>query len=248
MNHAQLLEAAARLSALGAKEIGLHCRLASNAGNEAYYPAVADFLFSLAAELRNRLGIEVSCCDIGGGIGRNQNLPRIGTLIRGRFRAAFPNREGPAIYTELGRYALQRHGILVCRVAEVRERSRPYMILDASASALPWLTEHRERPHISVVGNCSRRGRQVWTVYGCSADSRDRFSDKAMLPAVSPGTVVAIHNAGAYCASAQNCLNMLPFWDSYLYTRQGEIVSVDALTASEEMPRCPPVCSHRSRQ
>lgn len=235
MNHDQLLAAAARLSELGAKEIGLHCQIFSNSRNEAYYPSVADLLFSLAAELRNRLGVEVSCCDLGGGIGRDQDLPHIGSVIRDRFRAAFPNGDGPAIFTELGRYPLQRHGILVCRVAEVREHSRPYMILNASASALPWLTERRERPHISVVGNCGRSGRMVWAVYGCSADSRDRFSDRAMLPPVSPGAVVAIHNAGAYGASAQNRLNMLPSWDGYLYTRQGEIVSADRFTASEEM-------------
>lgn len=234
MSHTQLLDAAARLGELGAKEIGLHCHLFSNARNEAYYPAVADLLFSLAAELRNRLGIEVCCCDLGGGIGRDQSLPKIGTVIRDRYRTAFPNGDGPAVFTELGRYLIQCHGIFVCRVAEMRERSRPYMILDASASALPRLTEHRERLHISVVGNCSRRGRQVWTVYGCSADSHDRFSDRAMLPPVSSGAVVAIHNAGAYAASAQNRLNMLPLWNSYLYTRQGEIVSADVLTASAE--------------
>ena len=235
MNHDRLLAAAARLSELGAKEIGLHCQLASNVKNGDDYPAVADLLFSLAAELRNRLGVEIACCDLGGGIGKDQNLPKIGTVIRDRFREAFPNSDGPAIFTELGRCLLQPHGILVCRVAEVREHSRPYMILDASASALPWLTEHRERPHISVVGNCGRSGRRVWAVYGCSADSHDRFSDRAMLPSVSPGAVVAIHNAGAYGASAQNCLNMLPSCDSYLYTCRGDIVSADPLTASEEM-------------
>ena len=234
MSSDQIYGAAALLCRLGVEEIGLHCHLAANAQSETYYPAAAALQFSFAVQLQDQLGICISCCDLGGGIGINkplQNLPRIGTMIREHFRTAFPGSNGPALYTELGRYALGRHGSLVSRVVEVRERSRRYMILDASAAELPRLVLHRGNQHISVVGDCTRQGRLVYSVHGCTADSLDRFNDRAVLPEVAPGTLVAIHGVGAYGESARCRLCMLPDRESYLYTREGLIVSAAMVKA-----------------
>lgn len=219
----QIFAAAARLSALGVEEIGLHCHLASGAQSEGYYPAAAKLLFSLAAELGQH-DIFIACCDLGGGIGSNKplvNLPRIGAAIREQCRKAFPEGREPALCTELGHYVLGDHGILVSRVVEVRERSRRYVVLDASAAALSRLLLHRVTPHLSVVGNCSREGRLVYSVHGCTPDSLDRFHDRAVLPEVRPDSFIAIHGAGAYAEAAQSRLCMLPDCGSYLYTCQG---------------------------
>lgn len=222
----QILHAALRLSNAGVEEIGIHCHLFANARQEAYYPAVADLLFSLAAELRSRFDIRISCCDLGGGIGIGHplpNLPHIGAQIRSLYQAAFPNGEGPALYTELGRFALGRHGILVCRVVEVRERSRRHVILDVSAPIFPY----QRNSHISVVGNCRREGRLVYAIHGCTPSPHDRFCDRTVLPEVQPGTLLAIHDAGAYDESAGSRLCMLPHRHSYLYTCTMQIIPAD---------------------
>lgn len=226
MSREQILQAALRLSDAGVKEIGLHCHPFANTRQDADYPAVADLLFSLAAELQSRFDLHVSCCDLGGGIGIGQPLPNlthIASQIRALYQDAFSKGNGPALYTELGQYALGRHGILVCRVVEVRERSRLHMIVDASAPPFPY----QRQAHISVVGNCRREGRLVYSIHGCTPNLHDRFSDRAVLPEVQTGTLLAIHEAGAYDESIGRRLYMLPHCRSYLYTRTRQILSAE---------------------
>ncbi len=226
MSREQILDAALRLRTAGVEEIGLQCHLFANTKQDISYLAAADLLFSLAAELRSRYDIHVSCCDLGGGLGIGRplpNLPHIGSQIRSKYRAAFPEGSGPALYTELGQYALGRHGILVCRAVEVREQSRRHVILDASAPVFP-----RQRDfHISVVGNCRRGGRLLYSIHGCTPSPHDRFCDKAVLPEIQPGALLAIHDAGAYHESVGSRLCMLPDHQSYLYTRTMQILSAE---------------------
>ena len=231
MSRAQIFAAAQRLAALGVTELGIHCHLASNAQKADYYPAVAREVFALAKALRQETGLRVTCCDLGGGIGAHPAAPlsQLGALVRAQYRADFSPDWMPAVYTELGRCVLGRHGLLVSRVAEVRERSRRYAVVDASVANLPEVLLRRSEVRLSVVGNCAREGRLVYSVHGCTADAQDRFCDRAMLPTLSPGTLVAFHDAGAYCASMQLCLSMLPPCRSYLYTRAGSIVDADTL-------------------
>lgn len=234
MNREQIFAAAEKLRALGVQELGLHCHLAGSSLSEAYYPAAAAALFRLAEELADRKNIRVSVCDIGGGLGlpahtegEQLNLPHIGTLVRDRYREIFSDSFAPAVYTELGRFVLAPHGLLVSRVVEVRERDRHYAVLDASVGNIPGLIVHRAAPHISVVGSCSRKDRKVYSVHGCSADSRDRFCDRTMLPLLHPGDLVAIHSAGAYAQAAQWLSSLLPPAGGYVYTLDGAIVRAD---------------------
>ncbi len=223
----QIFVSAQRLADLGAKNIGLHCHLASRARKEGYYPAVAQELFSLANALQKETGICAFCCDLGGGIDAVPLSPlsRIGALVREQYRTCFSM--APTIYTELGRFVSERHGILVSRVVEVRERSRHYVVLDASVAKLPAVLLHRSEPHISVVGNCARDKRLVYSVHGCTPDALDRFCDRAVLPQVQPGDLVALRMAGAYAESMQMQLCMLPPCRSYVYTLNGTIEATD---------------------
>ena len=231
MDRAQLMAAAGRLKALGAKQIGLHCHLASPAGSETFYPAVASMLFRLAGEVLLQTGARISCIDLGGGISvtRETNsgmvqLSRTGALVREAYRNDLPDGLSPAIHTEFGRYAIARHGLLVCRVAEVRERTRRYAILDASTAQLPDLLLGGVRHPISVVGNCGKTGRAVYSVHGCTPDARERICDRAILPPLEPGSLLAIHFAGACCESMQFSRAMLPGAGSWIYTIDGRFV------------------------
>ncbi len=238
MSKEQIFEAARLLQKLGVEEIGLHCHLSNNSQKDTYYPAQAKTLFSLAAELRKTTGIRVACCDLGGGIGVDpaagaplQCLSHIGAGVRACYREFFPEQPGPALYTELGRYLVGPHGILLSRVVEVRERLRRFAILDASIAncARPMLNSGLQ--HLSVVGDCRRTGRVVYSVHGCTSDSVDRFDDRAVLPELYPGRLVAIRKVGAYAQSMQSGMCMLPPCPAYIYTRYGEIRPADEVTA-----------------
>ena len=230
MDRAELFKSVRRLRALGAKQIGLYCCLPSHDGGESVYPAAASMLFRLAGEILTQTGVRISCIHLGGlgFIGDASRgtlqLSRVGALIRDAFRNDLPDGHAPELHTEFGRYAVARHGLIVCRVAEVREQTRRCAIVDASTAQVPDLLLGGVRHPISVVGNCGKSGRSVYSVHGCTPDVRERFCDRAILPTLKPGSLLVIRFAGACCESMQFSRAMLPRPGSWLYTCDGRFV------------------------
>ncbi len=231
MERSQIMASAARLRDLGVRQIGLHCHASSGGCDEGFYSAAAVHLIRLAKEVFVETGIRVDCIDPGGGLDVRSDPPRgmvqlsrVGALVRDVFENELPAGFAPAIHTEFGRYAVARHGLLISRVAEVRERTRTYAILDTSTAQLPDLLLGGARHPISVIGNCAKRGRKVYSVHGCTPDARERICDRAILPALEPGSLVAIHHSGACCESMQLSRALLPRAGSFLYTREGQFV------------------------
>lgn len=230
MSREQIFEAARMLSGFGVREIGLHCHLSGNACYDAYYPAAASVLFQLAEDLQRETGIRVCSIDPGGGIGlrsgetnRTTQFTSLVSPLRDEYRQWFAGTWKPAIYTEFGRHAIARHGLMITSVAEVRERSRLYAILDVSTAQIPGVLMSSIR-QLSVVGNLARSGRRVYSVHGCTPNARERICDRAVLPPIRPGALIAIRDAGAYCESVRSSGCLLPECGSYLYTREGEFV------------------------
>lgn len=223
MSREQVIEAAKALSRLGIPEIGLHCHLP---GCDGSYPSAAGVLLRLAAELK-QLGVDIRIVDPGGGLSLSAkpgqpapHLSSLGARVAEEY-ADLPDGLQPALYTEFGRCAIARHGILLSRVAELRERLRSYAILDMSAAQFPRI---HGAQRISVVGNCAKSGRRVYYVYGCTPDAQELICDRAILPPLSVGTLVALHESGAYRQSIQASGCMLPSCGGYLFTCGGEIV------------------------
>ena len=228
MSREQVLETAKALSDLGVREIGLHCHISGGALGAEDYPFLASILLELAKEL-SASGVKIAAIDPGGGLadGTEPGHPTIHmSAVGAQMRKVFdklPEGFQPALYTEFGRFAIDRHGILLSRVAELRERGRSYAILDLSASQLARWPNHVVQ-RISVVGNCVRSGRKVYSVHGCTTAARELLCDRAILPPLNVGTLVALHGCGAYCRSAQSRRGLLPPCGSYLFTLDGEIV------------------------
>ena len=69
MTKDQLMEAYSTLKAEGAEEFGMHAFLASNTISNDYYPALAKILFSLAVEIKEKTGVQLSFINLSGGVG-----------------------------------------------------------------------------------------------------------------------------------------------------------------------------------
>ena len=228
MSREHVIETAQALSRLGVREIGLHCHISGGALGEEDYSFLASILLELAEEL-SESGVRITAIDPGGGLadGTEPGRPTIhmsavGAQMR-RVFAELPEGLQPALYTEFGRFAIARHGILISRVAELRERGRSYAILDLSASQLSRWPNHGVQ-RISVVGNCARSGRKVYSVHGCTTAARELLCDRAILPPLRVGTLVALHGCGAYCRIDQSRRGLLPSCGSFLFTLGGELV------------------------
>lgn len=231
MSREQIMTSAARLAELGRREIGLHCHLSGNSMEEQYYPAAARLLLELAQEIEDKTACRIRIIDIGGGIGipmrpkePSVNLPKVGALLREEYGFSACK---PTLYTELGRWVVGRHGLLLSRVVELRERGRCYIVLDATAASNPGLLLHRHHQSISRVGSCAKSGRVVYSVQGCTADAIDRFNDCAILPPCAPGDLLALHDVGAYCRYQGGAFFMPEAYQGYLYTTDGSFAPVE---------------------
>ena len=126
MTRAQIAEAFTRLSAMGAKEFGIHAFLASNTTTDDYYPTLAMQLFRLAVELHEETGAHIGFINLSGGVGipyrpdgHHPDILAIGDGVRRVYEQILvPAGMGDVkIFTEMGRFMLGPYGCLVTKLS-----------------------------------------------------------------------------------------------------------------------------------
>ena len=207
MTRAQIIEAVSILLGKGVKEFGLHAFLASNMQNEDYWPRLAEILFELAADVRDKYGVAVSFINLSGGIGipyRPEEAPVDIAAVGERVKEVFENESKkrglalPAVKAELGRYMTGPYGILVSRVIHMKHIYREYAGLDACAANLMRPAMYGSYHHITVLGKENDEPDTVYDVTGGLCENNDKFAVNRLLPKIEPGDLVAIHDAGAH--------------------------------------------------
>ncbi|MSS83209.1 diaminopimelate decarboxylase [Actinomycetaceae bacterium WB03_NA08] len=206
MTREQIFTALASLQQRGARRFGVHCMAGSNSLNPTYYPELAREVFTLAVEIKNRLGIELEFVNFGGGVGipyREDEEPldihAIGLGVQKVYAAILsPAGLEPALFTELGRYIAGPAGILVTRVRHIKDSYKRYVGVDASASDLLRPAMYGAYHHITVAGREDEDGTTLVDVVGSLCENNDKFAIDRRLPEVSPGDILIIHDAGAH--------------------------------------------------
>lgn len=207
MTREQIFEAVGILKEKGVKEFGLHAFLASNMQNGDYWPKLAEILFELAAEVRERFGVRISFVNLSGGIGipyRPEEKPvdirAVGKHVKEAFEkeAEKSGLPMPSIKAELGRYMTGPYGILVARVIHMKHIYREYAGLDACAANLMRPAMYGSYHHITVFGKENETPDTLYDVTGGLCENNDKFAVNRLLPKLEPGDLVAIHDAGAH--------------------------------------------------
>lgn len=204
MDTREILRVAQRLKERGVKEVGLHCHLKSNVENVRYWGQLLKLLHAVA----QKTPIEIAYFNLGGGV-----LPSSCTdpkpleiqVVADYIRSCAEQLQlTQPIQTEFGRYMIGPHGILISRVFMVKpfySEDRPLAIIDAGVNKIMKHVGNHMQFHVSVVGRRETAGRRFYALCGPLSDHLDRMAKKYMLPELSPGELVALHGAGAYCAS-----------------------------------------------
>jgi diaminopimelate decarboxylase len=121
-----------------------------------------------------------------------------------RLRAAFP---GVTLRVELGRYIVAEAGVYLTRVIDRKiSRGKTYLVTDGGLHhqlAASGNFGQRIRRNFPVAAASPARGPQERvSVVGCLCTPLDLLADDVMLPALGPGDLVAIFQAGAYGLTA----------------------------------------------
>ena len=206
MTKAQLIQGFKDLKAEGVKYFGIHSFLASNTVTNDYYPELARQLFELAVEVKEKTGVSVSFINLSGGVGVNyrpeQKANDIAVIGEGVHRV-FDEVLVPAglgnvkIFTELGRFMLAPHGLLVTKVRHRKETYRIYIGVDASAVNLMRPAMYDAYHHITNMTNPNGK-LEVVDVVGSLCENNDKFAKQRELPQARVGDTLVIHDTGAH--------------------------------------------------
>lgn len=206
MTRAQLIQGFKNLKAEGVKTFGIHSFLASNTVTNDYYPELARQLFTLAVEIRDEAGVELSFINLSGGIGVNyrpeeeaNDIAVIGEGVRKVYEEVLTpaGLGGIKIFTELGRFMLAPHGLLVTKVLHRKKTYRDYVGVDASAVNLLRPAMYGSYHHITNISNPDGPV-EVVDVVGSLCENNDKFAKQRELPQARVGDSLVIHDTGAH--------------------------------------------------
>ena len=207
MTRAQIAEAFSRLSAMGAKEFGIHSFLASNTLSNDYYPALARILFQLAVELKQETGVHITFINLSGGVGISyhpdqpaNDIFAIGEGVRKAYEEILvpAGMDDVSIYTELGRFMLAPYGHLVTRAIHAKHIYKEYIGVDACACNLMRPAMYGSYHHITVMGKENAPCDHKYDVVGGLCENNDKFAIDRMLPEIESGDLLVIHDTGAH--------------------------------------------------
>lgn len=206
MTRDQLIQGFKDLKAEGVKEFGIHSFLASNTVTNDYYPELARQLFTLAVQIKEEAGVELSFINLSGGIGVNyrpeetaNDIAVIGEGVHKVFdEVLVPAGLGDIkIFTELGRFMLAPHGLLVTKVLHRKKTYRDYVGVDASAVNLLRPAMYGSYHHITNMTNPNGKI-EVVDVVGSLCENNDKFAKERELPEARLGDTLVIHDTGAH--------------------------------------------------
>lgn len=214
----------------GASRFGLHMMTGSNVLDADYFPFVTRKLLEVAAEVREELGIEVECMNVGGGFGvpyrpdeESLELGRVAGGVRAAFDEAYRGRPEPTLMVEPGRFVTADAGFLVTRVHVIKQGYKKFVGVDAGTNDLPRPAVYGAYHHITVLGKEDAADAEAVNVVGRLCENNDQFARDRLLPPVEVGDVLVIHNAGGHCYAMGHNYNGRPRAAEYLLTENGDL-------------------------
>ena len=206
MTKAQLIQAFKDLKKLGVKKFGIHALLASNTITNCYYPELARQLFELAVEIVAETDVDLDFINLSGGVGvpyhpeeKANDILAIGQGVRQAYEEILePVGLGKVkIFTELGRFMLAPHGLLVTKVLHKKQTYRTYIGLDASAVNLLRPAMYGAYHHITNMDHPDGQT-EIVDVVGDLCENNDKFAIQRELPITNIGDTLVIHDTGAH--------------------------------------------------
>ncbi|MDR1939827.1 MAG: diaminopimelate decarboxylase [Clostridiales bacterium] len=203
----QLIEGFKLLKRKGAERFGIHSFLASNCLDENYYPSLARLLFKVAVELKESFDIEISFFNLSGGIGipyrpsdKRVDVYKVASNVKKAYEEILvpAGLGGVSLCTELGRYVAGPYGQLVTTAVHKKDIYKSYIGVDACAVNLMRPAMYRAYHHITVLGKEDAPATRLYDVVGSLCENNDKFAIDRMLPEISTGDILTIHDAGAH--------------------------------------------------
>ena len=207
MTREQVFTAMETMKKKGVEHFGLHAFLVSNTVSNDYYPMLAEELFALAVELKEKLDIHIAFINLSGGVGipyrpdqESNDIMAIGEAVHKVYdRILVPAGMGDvALFTEMGRFMLAPYGCLVTTAINEKHTHKEYIGVDACAVDLMRPAMYGAYHHITVLGKEDQPCDHVYDVTGSLCENNDKFAIDRPLPEIEQGDILVIHDTGAH--------------------------------------------------
>lgn len=207
MTTEQIFEAYKILKAKGAQEFGIHAFLASNTVTNDYYPMLAEVLFKLAVELKEKTGCHITFINLSGGVGipykpdqEPNDILAIGEGVHKVYEKVLlpAGMDDVALCCEMGRFMMGPYGCLVTKAIHEKHIYKEYIGVDACAANLMRPAIYGAYHHITVAGKENVPCDHVYDVTGSLCENCDKFAIDRKLPKIDMGDYLIIHDAGAH--------------------------------------------------
>lgn len=207
LTRSQMMDAYRIAREKGVTRFGIHTMVASNELDPDYFLETAEILFRLILEIRNELGVTIEFANLGGGIGipyrPEQQAVDLEYMSRGIRRLyediiVANGLEPLRLNFESGRAVTGPYGFLVTQVLHIKNTYKNFAGMDACMVNLMRPALYGAYHHITVVGKEDLPADRLYDVTGSLCENNDKFAIDRLLPEVSPGDLLVIHDAGAH--------------------------------------------------
>lgn len=203
----QLLEAYGELRERGVQRFGLHAMIVSNELSVDALAANARMLFELALEVHQQTGVRIEMINLGGGVGvayhpdqTPVDLQEFGSRVHAAYQELLAGTplDPMQLMMENGRSMTGPYGVLVTKAVHTKHTYRDYIGVDASMANLMRPGMYDAYHHITVLGKGDQPADRTYDIVGSLCENNDKFAIQRPLPAIQPGDLLAIHDAGAH--------------------------------------------------
>ncbi|KPV65156.1 MAG: Diaminopimelate decarboxylase [Candidatus Bathyarchaeota archaeon BA1] len=177
-------------------------------------------LLDFVGLLKNKLGVDIECIDLGGGLGikygetsraltPEEYATAIIPVVRDKINEYGLNE--PTLISEPGRYLVADSSILVSQVNYVKKVGDvSWALIDAGMNDFLRPALYRAQHRMVVANKALREPAQTYNVGGPICESADVFGDNQMFPEIENGDILALLDAGAYGFSMSSQYNSRP--------------------------------------
>jgi diaminopimelate decarboxylase len=205
--------------------LGFHCHIGSQISDLGAFVAAAEVMVAFADEVRRETGFVASSLNLGGGLSARYTIEEeppsvqeyadqlVGALRAACERYRFPE---PALMVEPGRSLIAEAGSTLYRVGAIKRVPVPnpampdtYLIVDGGISDNPRPQLYGASYTAILANRASLPHDRLYRVLGKHCET-DPIIERAMLPEVQVGDVLAVLTTGAYAYSMSSHYNRYP--------------------------------------
>ena len=201
--------------------MGIHCHIGSQIFDLAPFELTAEVMLGFAAEVRDKLGVEIRELNLGGGFGikytptddpveYDRYIQSVSRVVNRVCREKGLKR--PFMIMEPGRSIVAPAGLTLYRVGNVKqiEDVRTYVAVDGGMFDNPRYALYQSKYSFHLANRMRAQADQVVTVAGKCCESGDLLGRDVPLPMAQPGDLMAVLATGAYNYSMSSNYNRNP--------------------------------------